>query len=347
MFRRLFFISSLFDQLKINRRITAIAVILRFLNEQTISSESKILAFLAKIWFPVSIMVEKTPKTKKKAGFAVLVGRSNVGKSTLLNALVGSKIAITTPKPQTTRKPVQGILTTPEGQVVFVDTPGVFKDTKDSLSKILLKFVKNALRDIEVIIYVTDPTRAIGTEEKFALSLIEKLDQPKILVINKTDLMDTPYLESMRALADRFDKTIELSAKTGKNVDVLREAIFENLPAGEAYYPDGQMTNMPTEEWVAELIREKLFLRLRQEVPYSVNVVVDEVTRRENGVVYIKARVQTSEERYKRMIIGAKAQGIKEIGQSTRRELQTVMCVPVFLDLTVETDKHWVEGLTG
>lgn len=284
----------------------------------------------------------------KKSGFAVLIGRSNVGKSTLLNAMVGSKIAITTPKPQTTRKPVLGILTTTEGQVVFVDTPGIFKDTKDSLSKILLKFVKNSLRDIEVIIYVVDPTREIGVEEKFALSLIEKIEKPKILVINKCDLLGAEYLESMRALSDRFDKTIELSALQGTNVNLLREAIFEYLPEGEAYYPEGQMTNMPTEEWVAELIREKLFLRLRQEVPYSVNVVVDEITRRENGVLYIAARVQTSEERYKRMIIGAHAQGIKEIGQSTRRELQAVMNVPaVFLDLTVETDPHWVEGLQG
>jgi len=292
-------------------------------------------------------MPKELPKTKKKSGFAVLVGRSNVGKSTLLNALVGSKIAITTPKPQTTRKPVQGILSAPEGQVVFVDTPGVFRDTKDQLSKILLKFVKNSLRDIDVIVYVTDPTRAIGTEEKFALSLLDNLEQPKILVINKTDLMDIPYLESMRALADRFDKVIELSALYGKNINILREAIFEYLPVGEAYYPEGQLTNMPNEEWLAELIREKLFLRLREEVPYSVHVVVDEVTRRENGVVYIAARVLTSSERYKRMIIGAKGQGIKEIGQSTRRELQTVMNTTIFLDLNVETDPHWIEQLNG
>jgi GTP-binding protein Era len=282
----------------------------------------------------------------KKTGFAVLVGRSNVGKSTLLNALVGSKIAITTPKPQTTRKPVLGILTTDEGQVVFVDTPGIFKENRDALSKTLLRFVKNSLRDIEVVVYVVDPTREIGVEEKFALSLLEKIEKPKILVINKSDLRQAPFLESMRALSDRFDKTIEVSALHGQNLNLLKEAIFEYLPEGEPYYPEGQLTNIPTEEWVAELIREKLFLRLRQEVPYSVHVIVDELTRRENNVLYIAARILTSSERYQRIIIGQGGRGIKEIGQAARRELETVMNAPVYLDLKVEVNPHWVTSLT-
>lgn len=290
-------------------------------------------------------LVPEITKTNKKSGFAVLIGRSNVGKSTLLNALVGSKIAITTPKPQTTRKPVMGILTSTEGQVVFVDTPGIFKDTKDNLSKVLLQFVKNSLKDIEVIIYVVDPTRSIGVEEKFALSLLEKIEKPKILVINKSDLLGAEYLESMRALSNRFDKTIELSALHGDNVSLLKDLIFEYLPEGEPYYPEGQLTNMPTEEWVAELIREKLFLRLRQEVPYSVHVVVDEITRRDNNVLYIAARILTSDDRYKRMIIGSKGHGVKEIGQSSRRELEAVMSNPIFLDLNVEVDPHWVDEL--
>lgn len=283
----------------------------------------------------------------RKSGFAVLIGRSNVGKSTLLNALVGSKIAITTPKPQTTRKPVQGILTTPEGQIVFVDTPGVFKEKKDALSKTLLRFVKNSLRGVDAVVYVVDPTRSIGSEEKYALSLLEKIEKPKILVINKSDLRDARYLESMRALANRFDKTIELSALTGRNVNLLEKAIFEYLPEGELFYPEGQLTNMPNEEWVAELIREKLFLRLRQEVPYSVHVVIDKVTRRDNGMLYIAARILTSAERYQRMIIGAGGRGIKEIGQAARRELEAVMGGPVYLDLNVEIDPHWVAGLTA
>jgi GTP-binding protein Era len=126
----------------------------------------------------------------------------------------------------------------------------------------------------------------------------------------------------------------------------LKEAIFEYLPEGEPYYPEGQLTNIPTEEWVAELIREKLFLRLRQEVPYSVHVIVDELTRRENNVLYIAARILTSSERYQRIIIGQGGRGIKEIGQAARRELETVMNAPVYLDLKVEVNPHWVTSLT-
>jgi GTP-binding protein Era len=285
------------------------------------------------------------PKESTRAGFAVLIGRSNVGKSTLLNALVGSKIAITTPKPQTTRRPVQGIVTEPSGQIVFVDTPGVFKQSSDSLSKRLLRFVKESLRDIDVIVYVVDPTRAIGPEEKFGLSLIDASDLPKILVINKIDLPDAPYLEDYRALFGRFSAMVELSAKTGRNVNELKRAIFAHLPESEILYPEGQLTNMPNEEWIAELIREKLFLRLQQEVPYTLHVIVDEISRRENDVLYIAARVITSAERYKAIVIGAGGRGIKEIGQSTRRELETVMGVPVYLDLTVEVNPHWMQDL--
>lgn len=282
---------------------------------------------------------------KPRAGFAVLIGRSNVGKSTLMNALVGSKIAITTPKPQTTRKPVQGILSTDRGQAVFIDTPGVFKQSNDPLSKKLLKYVRESLKDVDVIVYVVDPTRSIGSEEKYTISLMENAPQQKLLVINKMDIPEAPFLEDYRALAKDFDAAIELSAQTGKNVNVLRDAILDRLPEGEPFYPIGQLTNMPNEEWIAELIREKLFLRLRQEVPYTLGVVVDEVTRRENDVLYIAATIMTNADRYRKMIIGKGGQGIKEIGQSTRKELEAVTNVPVFLDLHVETNPDWMEQL--
>ena len=285
--------------------------------------------------------------TLRAGEYVAIMGDSGVGKSTLLNALIGSKIAITTPKAQTTRKPVHGILSAPAGQIVFVDTPGIFKESRDALSKVLLRFVRNSLRDIDAVVYVVDPTRAIGSEEKYALSLLDNLKQPKILVINKMDLRNLPFLESMRALSPRFDKTIELSALNNTNLNLLKQTIFDFLPEGEPYYPIGQLSNMPNEEWIGELIREKLFLRLRQEVPYSVQVTVDEVTRRENGMVYIAARILTSDDRYQRMIIGSKGHGVKEIGQSARRELQAVMNAPVFLDLNVEIDSHWVERLAG
>jgi GTP-binding protein Era len=282
---------------------------------------------------------------KTKAGFVALIGRSNAGKSTLLNALVGSKVAITSPKPQTTRKPVQGILTDERGQIVFVDTPGVFKDAHDHLSKRLLAYVKESLQDVDIVVYVADPTRTIGPEERFALQILDALHQPKILAINKIDIRHATYMEDFRALADHFQNVVEISAKNGTHVGTLKQLIFSYLPESEPFYPAGQLSNMEENEWIAELIREKLFLRLRQEVPYSVHAVVDEIDRRENGVLYIAARVLTSSERYKRIVIGAKARGIKEIGQSVRRELEAVLNTPIYLDLMVDVDPHWVELL--
>jgi len=276
-----------------------------------------------------------------KSGFAVLVGRSNVGKSTLLNALVGSKIAITTPKAQTTRHNIQGVLTEDRGQIVFVDTPGMLQK-KDILTKKLLNKVKESLKEIDVVVYVVDPTRSIGDEEKQLMRLVADLKVPKILVINKIDEEKRPYHEYYTDLVDQFDQMIELSALKGTHVGGLKDIIFELLSEGEMYYPEGQLTNLPNDFWVAELIREKLFLRLRQELPYQTHVVVDEIDDRED-MIYIKARILTLDERHQRMIIGAGGRGVKEVGQSTRKELEAVMNKKIYLDLNVQVDKHWME----
>ena len=280
---------------------------------------------------------------QKKSGFAVMIGRSNVGKSTLMNTIIGSKIAITTPKPQTTRLPIQGILTRDEGQIVFVDTPGVLKGAKDTLSKKLAKAVTTSLNDVDVITYVVDPTRQIGDEEKSVMNLVKGTKAKTILVINKIDLDRKPYLDFYRDLADEFDEVVEVSALRGTHTRRLVEMIFDVLPEGEHMYPEDQLTSMPNKFWLAELIREKLFLRLRQEVPYTTHVEVEEVETRKNGMMYIKGVVYTTDDRYKRMIIGQGARGIKEIGQSVRKELETVMEKKIFLDLTVEVDPHWMQ----
>lgn len=277
------------------------------------------------------------------SGFAVIIGRSNVGKSTLMNTIVGSKIAITTPKPQTTRLPIQGILTREDSQIIFVDTPGVLKGAKDVLSKRLAASVKSSLQEVDVVVYVVDPTRDIGDEERSVMLMIEALDKPKILVINKIDLQDKPFIDFYRDLAENYTEVIEVSALRGTHVQSLINAIREHLPEGEQYYPEGQLTNMPNKFWLAELIREKLFLRLRQELPYTTHVEVTESEKRENGIIFIQATVFTTTDRYKRMIIGSGGQGIKEIGQSTRKELELVMENKVFLDLTVEVDPHWMQ----
>lgn len=283
----------------------------------------------------------------KKSGFVSIIGRSNVGKSTLLNSFVGSKVAIITHKAQTTRQPVQGIFTDERGQIVFVDTPGVMQIARDALTKRLLGFVKESLRGVNVVLYVVDPTRAIGNEEHQALKMIEHIDVPKILVINKSDEQIKPFLDSYRDLSSRFNETFEISALEETNLKELKDRLFELMPEGEAFYPEYQFSNMPHEMWVAELIREKLFLRLREEVPYSVAVEVDAIEERPENTTYIAARIMTNQKRYKSMIIGAGGQGIKEIGQSVRKELEAVTCRKIFLDLQVEVDENWLDRLGG
>ncbi|MEK7615009.1 MAG: GTPase Era [Patescibacteria group bacterium] len=279
----------------------------------------------------------------KKSGFVVIIGRSNVGKSTLMNALVGSKIAITTPKPQTTRLPIQGILTREEGQMIFVDTPGVMRKKRDLLTKKLHETVVQSLKGVDVIIYLVDPTREIGEEEKEAMRLSQSSKAKRVLVINKIDLTNQMFIDFYRDLAGGFDATVEVSALRDLNLENLIKTLFEFLPEGEQYYPDGQLTNIPNHSWMAELIREKLFLRLRQEVPYSTHVELTAFEQRDNGVMYIAATIFTTEERYKRMIIGKNGRGVKEIGQSTRNELEGVLNQKVFIDLNVDVDAHWLD----
>lgn len=271
-----------------------------------------------------------------------MIGRSNVGKSTLMNSIVGSKIAITTPKPQTTRLPIQGIITRPEGQIVFVDTPGILRGEKDALSKKLAQSVKASLKDVDAVAYIVDPTREIGQEEHEVMRTIQNMTVPKVLVINKIDLRDKPFIDFYRDLSENFTTTVEVSALRGTHVDKLVATLFELLPDGEYYYPEQQLTDMPNRIWLAELIREKLFLRLRQEVPYSTHVEVTDVQERENGVMYIAATVFTTDDRYKRMIIGQGGRGIREIGQSTRKELEGVLDTKIFLELNVQVDPHWM-----
>ncbi|MFH1712492.1 MAG: GTPase Era [Patescibacteria group bacterium] len=281
-----------------------------------------------------------------KSGFVSIIGRSNAGKSTLLNSIVGTKVAITSPKPQTTRRPVNGVLTMPEGQAVFVDTPGIMQKAKDPLTKKLLGFTKSSLKNVELIMYVVDATRSIGNEEKQALKLIEAVELPKLLVINKTDDRKSKrYIDFYRDLKDQFDGTIEVSALRGSNVDRVKLWIMEHLPEGELLYPEHQVSDMSREEQIAEIIREKLFLRLRQEVPYSVHVRVDEIIERENGTIFVAATIMTIEDRYKRMIIGQGGRGIREIGQSARKELEGMSDKKFYLELNVEVDSHWIERL--
>ena len=285
-----------------------------------------------------------------KSGFAVLVGRTNVGKSTLLNALVGTKIAIVTPKPQTTRDTYHGIVNRPAGQIVFVDTPGFFKTAPHKLVTNLHHKVRDALEGIDVVIHVVDPTRAIGPEDQRVTSMVEQVPHPRILVLNKSDLPERYFRESWLERGPQYSDVIELSALTGKNVDALITAIFRHLPVGPLHYPAGQVSNVTNEFWIAELIREKLYLKTEQEVPYTATVQVELVEDRKDKtgrpLVYIKAVILTTDDRHQRMLIGEGARKIRDIGSFARKELEVAMNKKVFLDLSVLIDKDWMERET-
>lgn len=285
-----------------------------------------------------------------KSGFAVLVGRTNVGKSTLLNALVGTKIAIVTPRPQTTRDTYHGIVHRPEGQIVFVDTPGIFKTQPSRLVQNLHHRVRDALEGIDAVVHVVDPTRAPGPEDKRVTELVEQITQPRILVLNKLDEPNRPFRDYwLERGKDKYVSVVELSALKEKNIHLLINAIYRHLPVGPPQYPDGQVSNVTNEFWIAELIREKIYLLTGQEVPYSASVQVEQVEDRKDKsgqpLLYIKAAILTTDDRHQRMLIGQGGRKIKDIGSATRRELEVAMNRKIFLDLTVLVDDQWMERM--
>lgn len=286
---------------------------------------------------------KRAPKIElKKSGLAVMIGRSNVGKSTLMNSLIGTKVAITTPKPQTTRHIIQGVYNDDRGQIVFVDTPGIFARVPDMLTSKLNEKAKDALEGIDVLLYVVDPTRHVGDEDQAVHRLVQNATCPKLLVINKTDEKGE-FIDEFLAWAPEFDEVIHISARERKNLNVLLDAIFARLPETEPYYPPEQISNMDEKFRMEELIREKIFLRMHQEIPYSVTVEVEEMVKRPNGVFYVKASILTTAPRYRKMLIGSGARGVKEIGQSVRKELESVMGCKVFVDLDVRVEEKWQE----
>lgn len=281
-----------------------------------------------------------------KFGFAILIGRSNVGKSTLMNTMVGTKIAATSFRAQMTRDIIHGVINTKEGQAVIIDTPGIFKDKKSSLTAKLINKAKNAIEGVDVILYVVDPSREIGNEERYTYGLIRHLDIPKILVINKSDLPpeQRKHQADYEAWGPDFTAVYNLSALRASHIEPLKDKITEILPEGEPMYESGQLTNINNYFWVAELIREKVFSVFDKEVPYAITVETDNIEEKK-GVTVISARILTDMERYKKMIIGHHGIRIKEIGQLARRELEQALNTKVFLELEVEVDKHWVERL--
>ncbi len=278
-----------------------------------------------------------------KVGTVALVGRPNSGKSTLVNNLVGQKVAITSPKPQTTQFSTYAVYDDPKAgvQIVFVDTPGIF--AKAYNRDINLQAERALKEEIDVILYVVDHTRRRGIEENRVLGILRKINKPKILVINKIDKKEKSYLEEYKFLEDEFDQVVEVSALRPLNLPVLVDAILEYLPEGEKMFVREDMptaaVNMDSKLYIEENIREKAFLVLRDELPYKIRVVVDDKKERPNGMIYIKARIIVADKRYRKMVIGAGGQKIKVIGSMARKELEVATGQKIFLDLTVEVEE--------
>ena len=276
-----------------------------------------------------------------KVGTVALVGRPNVGKSTLINNLVGQKVAITSPKPQTTQFSMQAVYDDGSNQIVFVDTPGIF--AKAPNKQINLEAERALKKEIDIVLYIIDHTRRRGIEENRVLGILRKIQKPKILVINKIDKDKPSFIEEYRFMEDEFDEVVEVSALKNKNLPILIRTILRYLHEGEKIAIREDMPtaaiNLDSKLYIAENIREKVFLVLRDELPYYVRVAVDNVAKRKNGVFYIKARIITTSGNYKKMIIGKNASRIKIIGSMARRELELATGQKIYLDLKVEVEE--------
>lgn len=285
---------------------------------------------------------------KKKAGIVALIGRPNAGKSTLLNSLVNQKVSITSPKPQTTRFKIQAVYEDNRGQIIFVDTPGIFAKVQDPLSKKINLSAQKALKEeVDLIVYVVDHTRYKDIEENKTLGIIRKINVPKILAINKIDIAKPSYKYQYLFLEEEFEHIVEISALKRTNLNNLLELIFKLLPAQKPLVKLNQQAtpalNLDSRTFIAELIREKAFLNLYKEVPYNITTSVEKIIERENGNLYIEGKIITSDDRYKGMIIGKNGSKIREIGMAVRKELEVSTGKKVFINLLVEVDPHWIE----
>ncbi len=278
-----------------------------------------------------------------KSGFVSIIGRPNVGKSTLLNRLVGQKVAIISDKPQTTRHRIRSVLTLPEAQVVFVDTPGIHKP-KHKLGRYMVDAALETLGEVDVILMVVDADKKSGPGDRFILEQLEKTDTPVLLVINKIDRISKPeILPIIEHFAGQFDfaEIIPVSARTGENLDRLVSVLVDYLPEGPKYYPEDAVTDQPENVILSELVREKVLWLTRQEVPHSVAVVIDEAFTGEKGVRVIRATIYVERDSQKAILIGENGKMMREIGRKARVEIEKLLGVKVFLELWVKVKPGW------
>jgi GTP-binding protein Era len=279
-----------------------------------------------------------------RSGFVSIIGRPNVGKSTLMNHVIGQKIAIMSDKPQTTRNKIQGVLTSQEGQIIFIDTPGIHKP-KTKLGDYMVKLATSTLNEVDIILFMVDVAEGYGSGDQFIMDQMKQIKTPVFLLLNKIDKVGPenllPAIE-LYAKHYSFEEVIPISAHLGNNVNTLIQQILKRLPEGPQYYPSDQITDHPERFVVAELIREKVLELTREEIPHSIAIEIEEMKAREhNETVYISAVVYCERESQKRILIGKKGSVLKEIGQKARAEIEPLLGSKIFLDLWVKVKKDW------
>lgn len=281
---------------------------------------------------------------KQKTGFATIIGRPNVGKSTLLNKIIGQKIVITTDKPQTTRRRIKGIYTEEKGQIIFIDTPGVYKPW-DKFGEILFDEAKLSIPDADIILFVTDASEPAGKGDKWIAQNLLNTEIPIIIVCNKVDGIKNQQtreenINSYKMLFEQNYPIVKVSAKTGRNIDTLIENIYRKLPEGMPIYDEEDLTDESMRKISAETIREKILLQTRDEIPHSIAVLIKAYKEEEN-IDKIYADIIVEHDSQKMILIGKNGQMIKKIGTEARLELENLIDKKIFLDLNVKVMKNW------
>ncbi len=281
---------------------------------------------------------------KKKSGFVTLIGRPNVGKSTLMNQLIGQKIAITSNKPQTTRNRIQTVLTEEEGQIIFLDTPGIHQ-AKNKLGQFMVSVAERTLNEVDVICWLVEPSTFIGATEQQIIEKLKKCKTPIILVINKIDTVKKEeilsFIDAYRKCLD-FAEIVPVSALKGENKQQLIDVIFKYLPEGPMYFDEDTITDQPERQIVAELIREKALRLLNDEIPHGIAVSIDQMKERPNSnMMDISATIICERDSHKGIIIGKQGAMLKNIGMQARKEIENLLDAKVYLELWVKVKKEW------
>jgi len=283
-----------------------------------------------------------------RSGFIAIIGRPNVGKSTFMNKVIGEKIAIMSDKPQTTRNRIQGVYTTDDAQIVFIDTPGIHKP-KHRLGNFMMKTAQDTLNEVDAIMFMINAKEGYGRGDQFIMDRLSQIKRPVFLIINKIDLVNPddllPLIDQYKQYVN-FEEIIPISALDGNNVSRLLEVLQSHLPEGPQYYPPDHITDHPERFIISELIREKVLQLTREEIPHSVTVVIESIESRESNAVYIQATIVTERKTQKGILIGKQGSMLKNIGKNARKDIEALLGSKVYLELWVKVKQDWRNSQT-